>query len=175
LSDRLRLFFALWPEDHARTALAAAARAAQAQCGGRAMPAEKIHLTLFFIGSLDRARLGAIERAGAAVRGRAFELAFDRIGYFRRTAIVWAGASSTPDALLRLVETLRSRLAAEGVRGEARPYVPHVTLVRDAARRPTADVLTACTSRARAFALVQSVPVSGGVRYDNVATWPLGN
>ena len=90
-NGRVRLFFALWPDDDARRALTAAAQCAQAQCGGRATPAEKIHLTLFFIGSVERARVGEIEAVGASVRAPRFTLALERTGCFRRKGIVWAG------------------------------------------------------------------------------------
>ena len=72
-----------------------------------------------------------------------------------------------------LVEALRAGLAGIGIRGEDRPYVAHVTLVRDALRRPSEEILQPCSWEAREFALVQSVPASGGVRYENVAVWPL--
>ena len=169
------MFFALWPTDEVRSALAAAAQSAQAQCGGRATPAEKIHLTLFFIGSFDRARLASITDIGTSVRENAFDFAVDRVGSFRRKGIVWAGTSETPRELPRLVESLRTGLAGVGISGEERPYVPHVTLVRDAARRPADDILRPSTWRAREFALVESVPAGGGVRYQNIGVWPLAH
>jgi len=46
----IRLFFALWPDDATRRALAACASAVVAQTGGREVAAGNLHLTLAFIG-----------------------------------------------------------------------------------------------------------------------------
>jgi 2'-5' RNA ligase len=171
--NRARLFFALWPDEGVRSALAAAAHEAQAQAGGRAVSPEKIHLTLFFIGSTGRARVPAIEALGASLRSSPFELVLDTLGYWRRNGIVWCGAARCPEALARLAADLCEALAREGVRAEERPYVPHVTLVRDAARAPRNIAFAPSAWRAREFVLVESAPDRGSVRYMIRARWPL--
>src|SRR5687768_16337284 len=133
---RARLFFALWPDETVRAGLAKLAREARDECGGRAIPADKIHLTLFFIGHVEGTRIARFEAAAERVRGAAFELALDRIGYWRHNEIVWAGTTRVPGALVTLEASLRKALIAEGLPGDDRPYAPHVTLVRDAERKP---------------------------------------
>jgi 2'-5' RNA ligase len=172
-SGRARLFFALWPDAPVRTTLAALARDAQAECGGRATAPEKIHLTLFFVGDAERSRIEALEAAAASIASEPFELVLDRLGYWRHNRIVWAGASTCPSALIALASGLHGALARAGVKGEERPYVPHLTLVRNAARKPAAATSPPCTWHARAFVLVESVSVAGGVRYDVRSSWPL--
>lgn len=171
--DRARLFFALWPEEDVREALVAAAREAQAQAGGRAVPPGKIHLTLFFLGSIDRDRVPALEALAASMRSSPFTLALDTLGYWRRSGIVWCGAARCPDALLLLAAQLRAALVRAGVRDEERPYVPHVTLVRDAPRAPRDIAFSPCAWRAREFVLVESQPDKGSMRYAVRARWPL--
>ena len=171
--ERARLFFALWPDDRVRAGLSDLARETQAECGGRAIPADKIHLTLFFAGAVERARVARLEAAAGRVRGAAFGLAIDSVGYWRHNRIVWAGTTRVPAALVAFEASLRATLAAEGLRGEDRRYSPHVTLVRDAGRKPAPREVAPLTWDAEDFVLVESVAVRGGVRYDVRRRWPL--
>lgn len=170
---RARVFFALWPDEALRAGLAARARDAQAECGGRAMGPGKIHLTLFFIGAVERERLAALAVVAQAVRAERFDLQLDTLGYWRHNRIVWAGAQECPAGLSALVAVLSAGLAREGIHGEDRPYVPHITLVRGAARAPAARPFAPLAWRARDFALIESVPAGGGVRYGMRGRWPL--
>ena len=172
-AGRARLFFGLWPDDSVRAGLSGLAREAHAECGGRAIPAEKIHLTLFFVGSVERGRIARLEAAAQRVHGEAFQLAIDRIGYWRHNKIVWAGAARVPPALVALEASLREGLEGEGLRGEDRPYSPHVTLVRDAERKPAPREVGPLLWNATDFVLAESVAVKGGVRYDVRRRWPL--
>ena len=169
----MRVFFALWPNDDVRATLTDWGRGAQAVAGGRAVAAENIHLTLFFVGSVERDGLAALEDAADAVRAQPFTLVLDRIGYWRHNRIVWAGSSAHAPAAAALEGSLHEALAHAGVNGEERPYVPHVTLLRKAERKPPAIAVTACAWQVREFALVESQPVAGGVRYLVRRAWPL--
>jgi 2'-5' RNA ligase len=140
---RTRLFFALWPDDGARAALAALTRRAQAACGGRAMQPRNLHLTLVFLGDIGTAHRDAAIAAAARVRMTPCTLGIDRSGYFRQgreRGIVWAGCETpAPGAateraapLVALAADLRAALAAAGVPFDRKAFVPHVTLLRDA-------------------------------------------
>jgi RNA 2',3'-cyclic 3'-phosphodiesterase len=172
-ADRARVFFALWPGAHVAQALAAAAREAQAECGGRPTAPEKIHLTLFFVGDVERGRIVSLQALAGTVRTNAFSLDFDAIGYWRHNRIVWGGMRRCAEALSRLVANLQERLLVEGIESETRPYVPHVTLVRNAQRGPKRTRLGPLAWDADDFVLVESVPAGGGVRYDVIGRWPL--
>ena len=172
--DRARVFFALWPKPRVRESLAAVTRAAQAECGGRATAAEKLHLTLAFLGDVDRARLAAVRSIASAVTGAPFELHLTRVGWWRHNHIVWAGSDHSPQGLEELVSSLHRGLSAEGYAFEDRPYAAHVTLVRNALRAPAQAAIPRLVWPVAAFALVESVPAGGGVRYEVLAQWPLG-
>jgi 2'-5' RNA ligase len=156
-----------------RAALAAMAHEAQARSGGRAAVPANIHLTLFFVGDVERQRSVALEEAAGEVRGASFELAIDRVGYWRHNRIVWAGTAACPPALIELESSLRAALARLGVHGDTRPYAPHITLVRDAARKPGPAVFAPLAWQVREFVLVESVPRAGGVSYEPRARWRL--
>jgi 2'-5' RNA ligase len=167
-----RLFFALWPDGPAREVLACHATRVARLARGRPVPAAKLHLTLVFLGAVDRERLGAVRRAADAVQGARFAMTVDCVGGFRGAGVGWAGCRVPPACLLALQSSLQSALAAERFAPEARPYAPHLTLARRISL-PVADEAIAPVSwEARAFALVASSPAGGG--YATLAEWPLG-
>jgi 2'-5' RNA ligase len=171
-AERARVFFALWPDDAVRDALAAAGASAQAECKGKATARDKIHLTLVFVGDIERSRVDALRECAGRVEASPFELTIDVLDYWRHNRIVWAGATKCPDALAQLALSLARKLA-DHVRPEDRPYVPHVTLVRTARRAPRATVIEAPPWRANEFVLVESVNAGARSRYDILARWPL--
>jgi 2'-5' RNA ligase len=173
--DRARLFFALWPDASVQAALATLARDVQTHCGGRAIAQQNIHLTLFFVGAFERARMEALKDAAASAHAAAFSLSIDRLGYWRHNRILWAGARDCPAELTKLASRLSDALVRIGIHGEDRPYVPHVTLLRNAERRPQHTTIEPCTWRVKDFVLMESVSIAGGVRYEPLAIWPLAS
>jgi 2'-5' RNA ligase len=153
----LRLFFALWPDARARDALEAWARRAQSVCGGRLMRPRNLHFTLAFLGDVPAARLEALVTAAGAVPARDLRIDVDRVAYWSHNRIVWAGAAAVPAALAALVDGLRAALDGAGFRHDARPFVPHVTLLRDARPAPLPP-FAGVQWASEAFVLVRSVP-----------------
>jgi 2'-5' RNA ligase len=157
---RLRLFFALWPDDATRAGLAERARALHHAAGGRATRPRSIHLTLAFLGNCDPARLDEVQRAASRVRVRSFELVLDAAGLWHQNRIAWVGARVVPPELAVLVADLRDALEHARVVFDPKPFVPHVTLVRKArpnARLPAIEPIGWPVSE---FVLVRSVPRS---------------
>ena len=99
----MRLFFALWPPRETALALHEWAKGLE----GRATAAEKIHLTLAFLGGVEPAKLIA---AAKKVQAQAFELPVDTAKYWRDNHIVWVGPREIPDGLRLLVERLHFAL-----------------------------------------------------------------
>lgn len=156
----MRLFFACWPPAGTAQALAAWARAVQRECGGRAVPAQNIHLTLAFLGDADP----ALARArGAEVRLPAIELRVDRARYWAHNRIVWAGPRETPAALRQLAREL----------GEARTYAAHVTLLRKARPPRSLPPLAALEWPLTRFTLVDSTPGPDGPSYEVLERYDL--
>jgi 2'-5' RNA ligase len=156
-----------------RERLGALARGAHEQCGGRAVAVDNLHVTLFFLGNVDDARVPALHVLGTTMRGNPFELQIDSLGYWRHNRIVWAGTKRCPAALEALAGSLRDALRTLGFEEEDRPYVPHVTLVRNARRAPAGISWTPSAWSVADFALIESVPTRRGTRYDVIARWPL--
>jgi len=165
----LRLFFALWPDAASVAALGPWIDEAHAQCGGRPMRADTLHLTLAFLGRATPAqaqRLAALTRADRIEPG---ELALRHYGTFPRIGIVWAGPEPEAPgtrALHRLHDHLWSRLDAEGWPRPDSPFRPHVTLLRKAdggaLPQPPAEPLHWTY---RDYVLVASEPQRGTAHY----------
>ncbi|WP_157958579.1 RNA 2',3'-cyclic phosphodiesterase [Salinicola sp. CPA57] len=152
-----RLFFALWPDDASRRALADEAARLAPLCGGYPLPAENMHVTLAFLGSVDEVRLAPLvdlAQGWPALRG---EWRLDRLGHFPQPRIVWAGSQTPNDALLTLDTELWRALSRHGFTAPQREFTPHVSLVRQAGRAATRTTLiTPVIWRYDHLALVES-------------------
>lgn len=167
-----RLFFALWPPDEVRSALADAADRIAAFADGRRVDPAKLHLTLHFLGGWPGRPGDAVQQAGAAaasVRARAFHLVVDHAGSFPGARVGWLApaGNSGLDALWSDLGRALER-AGLSTRGPPR-FSPHVTVRRDIRAR-LADIPTAPISwSVDDFVLVHSHDGA----YDVLARWPL--
>jgi 2'-5' RNA ligase len=168
-----RLFFALWPGEPLRTALAPRIRALQPAGVGRAQRPDQWHVTLEFLGSVPASRVAAARDAAEQVHAGSSELQFDAVEFWRRPEVLCLVAREVPPPLADLVAQLRSALAAQGFEPETRPFRAHVTL----ARKVTQPVATAPFEPlgwpVAEFALVESITDRSGSIYTPLASWPL--
>ena len=169
-----RVFFALWPDNPERAALAAWQPALHRLCGGRVIRADTLHNTLVFLGDIELHRLEALQLAAQEVAGEAFELSFDVARYWGHNRIVYAAPNSVPPQLAQLVHGLEQRLARHRFDFDKHSYKPHVTLLRHAkwSDRPLPE-MGRVVWRAKNFALVQSVPDQTGANYQVLARFLL--
>ena len=169
-AEAVRLFFALWPSSDLQAKLALWAK--QVAGRGRPMRRENLHLTLAFLGATDAALVPDLLALAAGVRFDPIRLPLDRAGYWKHNRIIWCGAGEEPQALSSLVAGLRARLDAARIRYDPKPFVSHVTLVRDATGLPPDLVWPALVWEARDFALVSSTRVAGRVIYQVMQLFP---
>lgn len=157
----LRLFYALWPDDATRAALARL----QTAFTGRKTKYENLHLTLAFLGQQPADLLPPLEAMLAALPGKSMPLIIDRAGYFKKNRIAWAGVHAVPDALHYLRRTLVQLLDRHGIAFDAHTsFKPHITLARDALP-PQENPFEPIRWQARQVALVQSSPGTEGLTY----------
>ncbi len=156
--DSARLFLALWPGPALRRELLAQ-RAAWAWDGAASLVAtDDLHITLHFIGSVQRARLPELI-AGLKVPFDAFELRLDRAELWAHGIAVLL-ASRVPERLLQLHAALGVALTKLALPTDSRAPRPHVTLARRAAGSSPAAVTEPLRWRARGYALVESQPAA---------------
>lgn len=175
MTDARRVFFALWPDAPALDALDAIAHAGVERCGGRRMRRDSLHLTLAFIGAATPAQLEQLHGVAQAVRAAPFDLVLDRCAYWPHNRILWAGCHEPPSSQHRLLAALRSGLEAGGFKVEARPFVPHVTLVRHARCTGIPDIERPIRWQVSEFALVESFLQPSGARYRTLEKWLLSD
>jgi 2'-5' RNA ligase len=188
-----RLFVALEPPEPVRRRLALLAAELRRGAGRAAdevrwVEAEKIHLTLQFLGAVPEERVGAVAeavRAAAAAAGRPLSLEVKGAGGFpnaRRPRVVWAGLAGDLEPLAALVQDLGRRLAPLGFPPEERPFSPHLTLGRARDRRGAPGLAGALAHAAQAdgapwrageVALVESHLSPKGPRYEAIARFAL--
>jgi 2'-5' RNA ligase len=167
-----RLFFALWPDAGVRDSLADFAQA-HIRKPARRVPDANLHITLAFPGSVAADMRECLEAAATGIQGPAFELAIDRVGYWPRPRILWAGSSHTPDALGSLVKALRTALLSCGLQPETRPWQAHVSLARKATSALAVTEITPIRWSISDFCLVASVTDPSGPVYRIIRRWPL--
>ncbi len=172
-AGRARVFFALWPDAATAARLDALARDLREHCGGRAMRRDTLHVTLAFVGDVERGRLAELLRIGAALSGAAFGLRLDRVGSWQNKRIVWVAPTHMPSELAELAVSLAAALRAAGYALEARPYAPHITLLRNAVRPPARESVDAFEWRIGGFALLESLRLPAGARYRKLGAWRL--
>ena len=170
----VRVFFALWPNETERTALAAWQPSLYKICGGRAMRADTLHTTLVFLGEVELRRLEALQLAAQEVDGESFELVFDTARYWGHNHIVYAAPLTVPPQLTQLVHDLEQHLIKHHFRFDKREYKPHITLLRHAqwSDLPLPE-MDKVAWQVRNFALVQSAPDAEGASYQVLARFPL--
>lgn len=167
-----RLFFALWPDEGVREALAGLLEGEPPRTGRR-VPDRNLHMTLAFLGDTTAERRACMEVAAAAIEAAPVVVVLDQLGYWPRPHIVWAGASATPSALIELVARLNRGLSGCGYEPERRPYRAHVTLTRKAHAGPRRREIPPVVWTAEDFCLVESVAEDSGSVYRVLARWPL--
>jgi RNA 2',3'-cyclic 3'-phosphodiesterase len=182
--ERIRLFCALQLPPASVAELTAWQHAhlhAVAAGGGRLVPPGNLHVTLAFLGSRPASEVPAIAAALAEAATVAAPIELRPRGY-RETGSRNAGGvgmivcEDETGAAGSLAAALAGRLEALGVfRREARPWLPHVTVLRFRKRAgadpPVTNIRSISVVRA---ALYASALRPAGAQYDVLETVPLG-
>jgi len=132
VTPRPNLFYALWPDETTRAALAML----QAQVRGRLIRPPNLHLTLAFLGPQPNERLPTLKSVLDGVHAAPIKLTIDRLGHFGKNRIAWAGTHALPPELSTLRQALTAALAQTAVPFDGKVFRPHITLARDAGPPP---------------------------------------
>ena len=152
--NNARLFIALWPDPEVRKGLLAWLAAWRWTATAALVPAERLHLTLHFLGDVARARLSDLS-AALSVPFASFELAFGRAQLWDN-GIAVLRPHPVPEPLEQLDARLRESLERLGLPTEARSFRPHVTLARRAQGSTLPAQGPALRWSVRGYALVES-------------------
>lgn len=125
----MRLFVAIRPPRLVRERLSAAMGGIS---GARWQSDDQLHLTLRFIGDVDRRQAEDIDAALNAVRQPCFEIRLSGAGFFEargKPDTVWAGVAPH-EPVAGLHRKIDQALVRVGLEPERRAYIPHITLAR---------------------------------------------
>ena len=174
-----RLFVALRPPRPVRDLLRSAMHGISA---ARWQDDDQLHLTLRFIGEVDRHRAEDIAAALGALHAPAITARIAGVGLFDRRGaphMIWAGVEPLAP-LATLQRKIDQLLARVGVEAETRAFVPHITLARlNRSAGPVAAFLKLHSDLASPsflfghVILYESEMGHGGSRYHPVARYPL--
>lgn len=149
-----RLFIALWPTPAVRRALAAEQRLWPWPAGAALTAADKLHLTLHFIGAVPASRVAAVAEGLRRPCPR-FTLLIDHAAVWpNRCAVL--GASEVPAPLAALHGALAEALRGMQLPVETRALRPHVTLARKARGAVAPAAPLALRWPVRGYTLMQS-------------------
>jgi 2'-5' RNA ligase len=144
---------------------------------------DNLHLTLRFIGEVERPMGEDIATALSCIRSDPFELRINGVGMFeqRNGGALWAGIKPR-EPLAALAAKVERACVLTGVAPEHRAFHPHITLARW--NRRSAAAANAFLERNRAlesppftvdsFSLFESRLSRHGAHYDDVASYALG-
>jgi 2'-5' RNA ligase len=171
-----RLFFALWPSEAMQSELSVETRDAVADCGGRPIGRESLHLTLAFLGSVPETAvrlLAETARATASCQtSGAVAVTLDAIDYWRKPQLLCAVARDA-HAAAALASALRQLLTGAGFSPDLKPFRAHATLARKVARAPKDLSMTPVVWSFTQFALIESRTDPRGSVYSMVDSWTL--
>lgn len=179
-----RLLVALRPPPDIRALMLAATGGGVP--GARWQDDEQLHLTLRFIGEVERQQAEDVAAALAGIAAPVPQVRIDGVGTFDRRGRVdtlWARVVPA-DALAALHRKVDQAVARAGVAPDPRRYLPHVTLARVARGGGDPVAITRWLADHAALStpiftlphvvLYESHLGSEGARYEAVARWPLG-
>jgi 2'-5' RNA ligase len=151
--------------------------------GARWQDDAQLHITLRYIGEVDRRTAEEVALALGQVHFPPFEVALDGVGQFDtrgRPNAVWAGIRPH-DMVAQLHHKLDQAMVRLGLEPEHRAYLPHITLARlngpaNIADRFLADHagLTSPPFGFTHFTLFESHLASAGAVYETVERYPFG-
>lgn len=165
----MRCFIAAWPDAAARQRCAELTQALQPHAEhGRVMRPENLHLTLAFIGDLADERGAELAARCAALPPALHDWELNEVGFFARPRVLWAGGPLTPE-LADIVARARGLLDGMKIGYDRKPFVPHVTLLRDVRRYAgPAGISPPIAWPIRGMALYRSGRDEAGARYVRV-------
>ncbi|MGC8660156.1 MAG: RNA 2',3'-cyclic phosphodiesterase [Desulfomonilaceae bacterium] len=148
---------------------------------------KSIHLTLKFLGNVNRSRISDIEKNLRPIFAAQQQMDFETttVGAFpnlRQPRVVWTGVTETSGQLVKIVSNVEEVLYNLGFQKEIKAFTPHLTLGRARSPRGKEELVEVIHSigsnRRLGFVveraiLFQSILEPSGPRYNALAVFDL--
>ena len=174
-----RLFVAIRPPSHVRDALLDLMGGIS---GARWQDDDQLHLTLRFLGEVDRPQAEDVHAALGSIHHPPFDLAVSGLGMFERRGVpttIWAGVNPAEPVHV-LHKKVDQAIALVGIEPDRRAFHPHITLARLGRSSGRTDGFLARSGtvsseafRVGAFGLYESRLTPDGAAYTKLETYPL--
>lgn len=175
----MRTFIAIEFDDETKEALYGYGRQIrQLTKSGNFSFKENIHLTVKFIGEVQQKEIPMIKRImdDASRLHDPFPLEFSGLGVFKTGGdhIVWIGIKSS-DPLIEVCKYVNAALFAKGLKGDNKPFKPHITLGREVVFNTSAEDMKSKIKPSikpvmiKGLTLMESVRIRGRLTYVPIA------
>lgn len=137
------------------------------------VPPEQFHLTLVFLGEIDKQQLSPVKKVIAETDFSPMKLLFDHVGRFQRKGgdIWWLGTAEH-DTLNSLRAHLVSQLVQRELLVNKTAFTPHVTLARhvltEEAVLPCDLLTTGFSTVITSISLIHSANIAGKTTYTEI-------
>ena len=94
---------------------------------------QNLHVTLWFLGEIDRGRLELVLENAGKVAFKPFSLRVEGVGYFpggSRINVIWLGIKDPENGLKNILDQLLEKLTKLGFKYDERGFTPHLTIGR---------------------------------------------
>lgn len=168
------MFFALWPDPAIQQKLHKIAEKYQPACNARVMRADTLHMTLQFIGNIERQQLPRMINAGSKITGiTPFEIELDALAFWKHNRIGYAALNADVPELEKLVTALQQNLANENIASDSTKFSPHVTLLRNVERTLPPQDCPTIKWPVNSFVLIESLTNNQKTEYRPLKEWSL--
>lgn len=150
--------------------------------GARWQDDDQLHLTLRFIGEVDRHQGEDVHAVLGSIHHPPFDLAVSGLGMFDRRGLpttIWAGVGP-PEPVHALHKKIDQAMTRVGIEPDRRAFHPHITLARlgrDAGRPDgflaQSGTVRSETFRVETFGLYESRLTPEGAVYTELESYPL--
>lgn len=173
MSKPHRLFFALEPDPAVRQQVESLQKGLEVE--GRAARPHQFHVTLAFLGMQQAELIPDILGIASKLSFEPCRIVMDQVSRFKRSGVLWLGASEVPAALMDFQSSLVGGLLDAGIGYDRKPWKFHLTLYRKMRTAPVIMHPVEIEWRLKGFSLIESVGVKNGVEYHPVGRWQAGS
>jgi RNA 2',3'-cyclic 3'-phosphodiesterase len=160
-----RYFFALWPDNSIRSVITNCS--AQLPITDSKTVSSNLHITLLFMGKLNKYQLTTLINQVQQIVCPKFEINLNHRGYFINSKAIWLGLESTPDILMQLHQQLLQTAKQCNIMIKAQTYKPHLTLSRKASPADR-QAIVPIHWLVKRFVLIESIDTAKRVVYQPI-------